>query len=72
MKRRYLILPIFTLTIILIFTLLPVSFISANPGNLVENGDFGMGANFWEFSNSTLTDGVALVGSISTSRPFIK
>jgi len=32
MKKRYLILPILTLAFILVFTLLPVSFISADPG----------------------------------------
>ena len=64
MKRRYLILPISILALILVFTLLPVSFISANPGNLVENGDFSDGTNHWVFSNAILSGGQALVGPV--------
>lgn len=46
MKNKWLFLPL--LTVILIFTLLPVSFLNANPGNLVQNGDFAGGSlNFW-------------------------
>ncbi len=69
MKRRYLILPILTLTIILIFTLLPVSFISANPGNLVQNYDFSLGDNGdWDLSGgASIFGGRATVGAISPS-----
>ena len=43
MKKKWLILPFITLTLILVFTLLPASFLSANPSNLVKNGDFQAG-----------------------------
>jgi hypothetical protein len=43
MKKRWLILPFLTFALILVLTLLPVSFISANPGNLVENSGFSDG-----------------------------
>jgi hypothetical protein len=38
MKKKWLFFPI--LAIILIFAFLPISFLKANPGNLVQNGDF--------------------------------
>jgi hypothetical protein len=47
MKRRWLIIPFLTLALILSFTLLPISLISANPGNLVKNGDFSDGLSDW-------------------------
>ncbi len=63
MKRKWLILPIFIL--VLVFTLLPASFISAS-SNLVLNGDFSDGSSDWFFtdnSNGTVDfhDGIAEV-----------
>ena len=53
MKRRYLILPILTLALILIFALLPMSFLNAAPVELVSNGDFsGVDYSMW-IRNST-------------------
>jgi hypothetical protein len=46
MKKRFLILPFIILALILTFTLLPVSFISANPGNLVQDSGFDDGLNW--------------------------
>jgi hypothetical protein len=46
MKKKWLLFPLFLL--VLIFTLLPVSFLNANPGNLVKNGDFSDGLNYWD------------------------
>jgi len=40
MKKRYLIFPFVVLAFILIFAFMPGSFISANPENLITNGDF--------------------------------
>jgi len=40
MKRRLLVISFINIALILAFALLPSSFISANPGNLVVNGDF--------------------------------
>jgi hypothetical protein len=45
MKKKWLLIPI--LTIVLIFMLLPVSYLNANPGNLIQNGDFSGGFNHW-------------------------
>jgi hypothetical protein len=47
MKRRWLILPLITLAFILTFTLLPISFISANPDNLIKDSGFDDGLNWW-------------------------
>ena len=59
MKRKYLILPISILALILVFTLLPVSFISANPGNLVNNGDFSTSyADDWKGGGDYSIDNV--------------
>ena len=55
MKRKWLIVPFLTLAFILILTLLPISFVSADPGNLVTNGDFSEGSdglNGWTASDS--------------------
>jgi hypothetical protein len=49
MKKKCLIIPFLTLSFILILTLLPISFISADPGNLVENGDFSDGLDHWGY-----------------------
>ncbi len=46
MKRRWLILPFLTLAFVLVFTLLPVSFISADT-NLVKNSGFNNGLDNW-------------------------
>ena len=59
MKKQWLILPIFIL--ILTFTLLPTSFLSANPGNLVTNGDFSDGSNNWSLTGSILVGEEVLV-----------
>jgi hypothetical protein len=46
MKKRWFVLSI--ILIITIFTFLPISPLKANPGNLVQNGDFAGGSlNFW-------------------------
>jgi hypothetical protein len=52
MKKKFLVLPILLLSLILIFTLLPVSFISASPGNLVKNSSFSDGFNHWDTQNT--------------------
>lgn len=52
MKRRWLIIPFLTLAFILVLTLLPVSFISANPGNLARNSGFSDGFNDWGTENN--------------------
>jgi len=52
MKKKLLILPI--LTIIFIFTLLPISYLNAKPGNLVQNGNFetsGGSLDYWTRTN---------------------
>ena len=48
MKKKLLIIPV--LTIIFIFTLLPIGYLNASPGNLVINGDFetsGGSLDYW-------------------------
>ena len=46
MKKRWFILSV--ILIITIFTFLPINNLKANPGNLVQNGDFAGGSlNFW-------------------------
>jgi len=62
LKRRYLILPFLTFILILIFALVPVSFISANPVNLVKNGDFSDGSDYWFSFDSIIAGGEAIVG----------
>ena len=68
MKRRYLILPIFILSLILVFTLLPVSFISADStitynaaGGLPDSGEGPDNINFWFDVTSTSKFSVAHV-----------
>ena len=63
MKKKWLVLPI--LTVILIFTLLPVSFLNANPANLVQNGDFAGGSlNFWNsWGNVSVMNGAVAIYS---------
>jgi len=66
MKKRWLVLPLFT--VILILTLIPASFISANPGNLVTNGDFSDGLINWITSlDVNLIGETARVGPTSGS-----
>ena len=61
MKKKWLLLPLFLL--VLIFTLLPVSFLNANPGNLVKNGDFSNGLNNWStFGIVSVVGEAAIVG----------
>ena len=45
MKKRFLLIPMFIL--ILIFTLIPVSALSADPVNLIKNSDFSGGSSDW-------------------------
>ena len=56
------------LTLILVFTLLPVSFISASPGNLVTNGDFSAGDSNWDWQRAQFDNppGVARIRSSDT------
>ena len=63
MKKKWLFLTI--LAIILIFTFLPISFLKANPGNLVQNGDFAGGnLNSWNsWGNVTVMNGAAAIYS---------
>jgi hypothetical protein len=76
-KKRWLIFPLITLSIILIFTFIPASFVSASPGNLVLNGDFSNGgvywskdyANFWDFGGSH--GGIADVWSVTEDDSYI-
>jgi len=57
MKKRWLIIPFLTLALILVLILLPVSFISANPENLVLNGDFSLGSTGWQTQNAQFPPG---------------
>jgi hypothetical protein len=57
MKRRYVILPILTLALILVFSLIPVSFISADT-NLAKNSSFSSDLDNWQ--NSGLVTNVAI------------
>ena len=50
MKKSWFLIPIFC--IILIFSLLPASFLNAAPANLVNNGDFSDGSNYWGTSGT--------------------
>ncbi len=73
MKRRYLTLPIFTLTLILVFTLLPVSFISANPGNFVNNEIYLMntdGSEQTRITNNSADDWVPCFSPDGTKIAF--
>jgi hypothetical protein len=49
------------LAIVLVFTLLPVSYLNANPGKLVINGDFSNGLTNWDTGNATIDNGAALL-----------
>ncbi len=64
MKRKGLIIPLIVLAFILTFTLLPVGFIYASPGNLVKNYDFLLGDNGdWDLSGgASIFGGRATVG----------
>ena len=53
MKKKWLLLPL--LTIVFIFTLLPMGYLNANPGNLVKNGDFSDGLNHWTVNNGNIS-----------------
>jgi hypothetical protein len=62
MKKKWLLFPI--LIVVLIFTLLPVNFLSANPGNLVKDGDFSAGNDnsYWDiYGNVTFPDDEVLI-----------
>jgi len=59
MKRRFLIIPFLTLAFVLVFTLLPVSFISANPGNLAKNSSFSDGLGHWGSTSGVSIDNEA-------------
>lgn len=85
MKKRFLILPFFILALILVLTLLPISFLNADTVNLVQNGDFSNGGNHWITggANVSFTDtpGEVLIGPaefalivqvIETSRKDLK
>jgi hypothetical protein len=69
MKRKRLIIPLMILAFILTFTLLPVSFISASPDNLVLNGDFSLGDNGdWDtLGNVSFVGGEVLIGPTANS-----
>jgi hypothetical protein len=49
-KKKWLLLLIFS--VVLIFTLLPIGYLHANPGNLINNGDFSNGLNGWDYSTT--------------------
>ena len=61
MKRIVTAILLISLVITLIL-FIPFGSLSANPGNLVQNGDFSDGSNHWELSNSSIIGGEALVG----------
>jgi hypothetical protein len=63
MKKKWLFFPV--LTIIFIFTVLPLGYLNANPSNLVTNGDFSDGSNHWFLYSSSIVGGEALVGPIN-------
>jgi hypothetical protein len=62
MKKKWLLFPI--LTIVFIFTLLPLGSLNANPGNLVKNGDFSDGFNHWNavYGTASVINGAAYLG----------
>jgi hypothetical protein len=81
MRKKWLIILIFILAFIII--LLPTSFITAEPGNLIINGDFSDGSSNWGIHGPVnISGGVALVGpdfsqafidqGINTSRKDLK
>ncbi|MCL5074000.1 MAG: DUF5050 domain-containing protein [Actinobacteria bacterium] len=63
MKKKWLFFPI--LAIILIFAFLPISFLKANPGNMVQNGDFAGGnLNSWNsWGDVAVMNGAAVIYS---------
>jgi len=63
MKKKWLFFLI--LAIILIFAFLPISFLRANPGNMVQNGDFAGGnLNSWNsWGDVTVMNGAAAIYS---------
>ena len=78
MKKSFLKISVFIFA--LIFALLPASFISANPGNLVKNGDFSSGNDYWSSSGTVnfiseevfIDQGGYIEQSINTSRKNLK
>ncbi len=54
MKRKGLIIPLIVLAFILIFTLMPVSLMSADTVNLVKNGDFSDGLDHWSITDPAI------------------
>jgi hypothetical protein len=61
MKRRLIIVTVFILAFI--FTLLPISLISASPENLLENGDFSGGSTGWSSYNASFDGSTVLLDS---------
>jgi hypothetical protein len=62
MKKKWLFIPI--LTIIFIFTLLPISYLNADPSNYVKNGNFSNGLTDWSPTGSVWsTSGTAYMDS---------